>query len=107
MTFLLEYSIDFVFRFTVTFGNLEVFCNDNYTRTFIGLLAQPPDNLSQCVNQLDNVLSDYNLSKYYEVSVIRLTLYLFMSLKTFKLNITLPIWFMCVNLEVFQQFYFT
>lgn len=55
-------------RFTVTFGNLEVFCNDNRTRTFVGFLTQPPDILSQCVDQLDSVLSNYDLPKYYEVS---------------------------------------
>jgi len=57
------------FRFTVTFGSLEVFCNENFSRTFIGFLVHPAEVLSQCVDQLDNVLSDYNLSKYYEVSV--------------------------------------
>lgn len=48
---------------------MEVFCNDNCTRTFVGFLAQPPEMLSLCVDQLDNVLSDYNLPKYYEVSL--------------------------------------
>lgn len=54
----------------MTFGNLEVFCNENRTRTFIGFIAQPTEVLSQCVDQLDNVLSNYNLPKYYEVSDI-------------------------------------
>ncbi|VVC24277.1 U6 snRNA phosphodiesterase Usb1 [Cinara cedri] len=55
-----------ILRFTVRLGNLEVFCNDNHTRTFIGFNAQPLDILCQCVAQLDSVLSDYNLPKYYE-----------------------------------------
>ncbi|XP_050430090.1 U6 snRNA phosphodiesterase 1 isoform X2 [Adelges cooleyi] len=53
-------------KFTITFGELEVFCNDNCTRTFVGFLAQPPELLLQCVEQLDGVLSNYNLPKYYE-----------------------------------------
>lgn len=56
----------------MTLGNLEVFCNDNSTRTFIGFLVQPQEILSECVNQLDNVMSDYNLPKYYEVSKLSL-----------------------------------
>ncbi|XP_025197781.1 U6 snRNA phosphodiesterase isoform X1 [Melanaphis sacchari] len=55
-----------ILRFSVTFGNLEVFCNENCSRTFIGFLAKPKEVLSQCVDQLDKVLSDYNLEKYYE-----------------------------------------
>lgn len=50
-----------------------MFCNDNGTRTFIGFRAQPQEILCQCVDQLDNVLSDYNLPKYYQVSFINKT----------------------------------
>lgn len=67
----------FFCRFTVHLGNLEVFCNDNHTRTFIGFIAQPLDILSQCVTQLDSVLSDYNLPKYYEVSILCVPNYYF------------------------------
>lgn len=61
-----------LYRFTITLGNLEVFCNDNCTRTFIGFRAQPQEILCHCVEQLDNILSDYNLPKYYQVKFITL-----------------------------------
>lgn len=66
-------SVNYSSRFKLTLGNLEVFCNDNRTRTFIGFLAYPQDVLSECVNQLDIVLSDYDLPKYYEVSTYTLS----------------------------------
>jgi len=66
---ILTCEYNFFFRFTVNFGDLEVFCNENRSRTFIGFLVYPAGVISQCVDQLDNVLSDYNLPKYYEVSV--------------------------------------
>jgi len=62
----IKFNITSIERFTITFGNLEVFCNDNCTRTFVGFLVQSPEVLSQCVDQLDNVLSSYDLPKYYK-----------------------------------------
>ncbi|XP_050532173.1 U6 snRNA phosphodiesterase 1 [Daktulosphaira vitifoliae] len=53
-------------KFTISLGKLEVFCNDNCSRTFVGFIAQPQDLLLQCVQQLDKVLLGYDLPIYYK-----------------------------------------
>lgn len=76
LTNILFYSnnriIFFCYRFVIMFDGLKVYCNDERTRTFIGLKIKTGyDSLLNIVEMLDECLKEYNLPTFYKV-IIRL-----------------------------------
>lgn len=59
-----------MFRFRIQFQHLKVYCNEERTRTFIGLkvnsgMTQQLDAISK---RLDTVLKEYRLPEFYKVA---------------------------------------
>lgn len=58
------------FRFNILFDNLKVYCNEERTRTFVGLKVQiGHSNLLNIIKMLDFCLKEFNLPAFYEVSI--------------------------------------
>ncbi|KAL1463345.1 hypothetical protein WDU94_015103 [Cyamophila willieti] len=54
-------------RFTVKFTSVEIFCNEERTRTFIALGANSSKgSLEKVVQAVDNAAEEFKLAKYYE-----------------------------------------
>ncbi|XP_045462546.1 U6 snRNA phosphodiesterase [Harmonia axyridis] len=54
-------------RFVLTFGNLQVYCNEEKTRTFIGLeVTSAHDTLNSIIEELDKCLSEFQLPLFYK-----------------------------------------
>jgi len=52
--------------FHFTFNGLQVYTNDNGTRTFISLKVDTSNNLLEAVEAVDSVFEEFKLQKYYE-----------------------------------------
>lgn len=62
-------NISHIGQFVVFFDSLKVYCNEERTRTFIGLnIRSGYDTLISIVQSLNMGLQEYNLPKFYEVS---------------------------------------
>lgn len=59
-------KIKTLFSFHILFGELEVYCNDERTRTFLGIKTVDGANLEKVTNTLDECLEEFKLPKYYE-----------------------------------------
>nr|CAD7404140.1 unnamed protein product [Timema cristinae] len=60
-------SITELSSFNLTFGSVQVYCNDEKTRTFIGLTVQVgQEALMACVEELDKCLAEFKLPCFYE-----------------------------------------
>lgn len=60
-----------VFRFLILFNDLKVYCNEERTRTFIGLeVLTGYDTLKKCVQILDQCLEEFRLALFYKVVFI-------------------------------------
>lgn len=65
------------FRFPICLGDVRVYTNEEQTRTFIGIVVTAgKETLIRLVQKLDEVLSDFKLPPFYEVSQIVLNLVL-------------------------------
>ncbi|XP_039300544.1 U6 snRNA phosphodiesterase-like isoform X2 [Nilaparvata lugens] len=54
-------------RFTLQFGELEVFCNETETRTFIGMnILAGNEELLNLVKMVDSCLTEFKLDTFYE-----------------------------------------
>lgn len=55
-------------KFKFQFDSLEVYCNDEQTRTFLGLRVFDEDTspMKELVGGYDQCLASYNLPKYYD-----------------------------------------
>ncbi|XP_044748014.1 U6 snRNA phosphodiesterase [Coccinella septempunctata] len=54
-------------RFVLTIGNLKVYCNEEKTRTFIGLeVTSAHDTLHALIKELDICLSEFKLPPFYQ-----------------------------------------
>lgn len=63
------------FRFFLFFDGVRVYCNEERTRTFIGIETKSGrDSLLSLVSALDRCLKEYDLETFYEVSVLVLEL---------------------------------
>lgn len=67
-----------MFRFWVNLNSIEFYCNDNQSRTFIGLsntdtksMSLAKQNLQSIVQKLDNCLEEFKLPAFYEVSTFK------------------------------------
>lgn len=58
----------FIFRFFVIFDSFKVYCNEERTRTFIGLQTVTAfDTLMKLVNTLNGCLGEFRLPEFYKV----------------------------------------
>jgi len=59
-----------LFRFFLLFDGVQVYCNEERTRTFIGIETRTGrDSLVSMVTALDQCLKEYDLETFYEVSL--------------------------------------
>lgn len=57
-------------RFFLLFDGVQVYCNEERTRTFIGIETKTGrDSLVSMVTALDQCLKEYDLETFYEVSL--------------------------------------
>lgn len=57
-------------NFLVELSNLKVYCNEEKTRTFLGIEVRANDEtMEQLTKAVDTLLSEYNLPAFYEVIV--------------------------------------
>lgn len=60
--------IIYIKKFVIFFGSLHVYCNEERTRTFIGLeIRTGYDSLMKLVEILDECLIEFNLPTFYKV----------------------------------------
>lgn len=52
--------------FSLAFDEVEIYCNEERTRTFLGLKTLEMDRLMNLTGQLDECLEEFKLPKYYE-----------------------------------------
>lgn len=52
--------------FKISFGEIEIYCNEERTRTFLGIKTLEVEDLLQLTGQLDECLDEFKLPKYYE-----------------------------------------
>lgn len=59
----------FYCSFELNFDSVEVYCNEEKTRTFLalGVDALCHEYLINIVEKIDNILGDFKLPKFYEV----------------------------------------
>lgn len=58
-------------KFMILFGNLKIYCNEERTRTFIGLQIRTGyDSLMKLVEVLDGCLEEFSLPTFYTVCTI-------------------------------------
>lgn len=55
-------------KFVVQLTDVRVYCNEDRTRTFLGIYCQDEDRMLKCLTEnLDNLLTGYQLPLFYEV----------------------------------------
>lgn len=69
---LLFFSLTF-FSFWIDLNSIEVYCNDNRTRTFLSLSfgganTRAEHNLQNIVRRLDSCLEEFKLPPFYKVN---------------------------------------
>jgi len=58
-------------RFLIRFTDVRVYCNEERTRTFLGIHCRNDDGTLQCfTTALDNLLAEYELPSFYEVNIV-------------------------------------
>jgi len=56
-------------RFLIRFTDVRVYCNEERTRTFLGIHCQNDDGTLRCLAAaLDSLLAEYELPSFYQVS---------------------------------------
>lgn len=64
-------------RFVVQLTDVRVYCNEEKTRTFLGIYCQNDDGILKClIEALDSLLAEYQLPLCYKVYQIRFVLVL-------------------------------
>lgn len=68
-----HFEIFLTFRFWIHLNSIQIYCNDNQSRTFISLSlakqhSNARENLHSIVKQLDNCLMEFKLPAFYQVS---------------------------------------
>ncbi|XP_068081275.1 U6 snRNA phosphodiesterase 1 [Anabrus simplex] len=86
-------------RFQLSFSSVNVYCNEEKTRTFVGLSVLTEKELLKSVSILDNCLAEFKLPEYYEDPSFHLSVAWCLGDHTKEVNSVLP------QLQlVFQQF---
>lgn len=61
----------YIKKFMILFGSLRIYCNEERTRTFIGLQIRTGyDSLLKLVDALDTCLKEFSLPTFYEVGTL-------------------------------------
>lgn len=69
MRLVLNIYVDIFYRFLILFDTLQVYCNEERTRTFLGLcIKSGRDTLVNIVDALNKGLTEFNLPTFYNVS---------------------------------------
>lgn len=64
-------------QFVIQLTDVRVYCNEEKTRTFLGIYCQNEDGTLKClIEALDGLLAEYQLPLYYEVCQIAFLLVL-------------------------------
>lgn len=75
--FILDIFLIFIFYFSfeLNFDSVEVYCNDEETRTFVALKVDLWSHkiLYDITLKIDDILEEYKLPKFYDVSRHNLT----------------------------------
>ena len=59
-------------NFSIELGTIRIYCNEEKTRTFLGINVQSANNsLEQLTEDLDKLVDEYQLPRFYEVNLIR------------------------------------
>lgn len=60
-------------KFVVQLMDVRVYCNEERTRTFLGIYCQDEDGMLKClIENVDNLLAGYQLPLFYEVYEINI-----------------------------------
>lgn len=55
-------------KFVIQLTDVRVYCNEEKTRTFLGIYCQDENGTLKCLTEsLDNLLAEYQLPSFYEV----------------------------------------
>jgi hypothetical protein len=69
------------------FDEFEVYVNEEGTRTFVGMRVHPSAHLFKLIKVCDKLLAEYDLEPYYEVCLIKWSIFLIFRLEErIKLN---------------------
>ncbi|XP_063235451.1 U6 snRNA phosphodiesterase 1 isoform X2 [Bacillus rossius redtenbacheri] len=92
-----------VARFQLTFGSVDVYTNEEKTRTFVGLVVELGQRaLQSCVGELDKCLAEFRLQPFYDDPSFHMTVAWCVGDHKTEIATVLP----QLN-EVFKQFLYT
>ena len=58
-------------KFIIQLTDVRVYCNEERTRTFLGIYCQDEDKMLKCLTEIfDNLLAEYQLPSFYKVHEI-------------------------------------
>lgn len=67
----LKNNADSYQSFTMELSDIKVYCNEDQSRTFIGITVESTNNSLQRLSQiLDELLTEYQLPTFYEVRIL-------------------------------------
>lgn len=65
-------------KFILQLTDVEVYCNEERTRTFLGIHCQNDDKVLNClIEELNSLLAEYQLPLYYKVQYTIMNLYFY------------------------------
>ena len=60
-------------KFIIQLTDVRVYCNEERTRTFLGIYCQDEDKMLKCLTEIfDNLLAEYQLPSFYKVHEINI-----------------------------------
>lgn len=63
-------DLKYFFSFSIDFDTVDVYTNEEDTRTFIGIRVHLGyDSLMECVRRIDSAFADFKLPVYYQVNI--------------------------------------
>lgn len=63
-------DLKYFFSFSIDFDTVNIYMNEEETRTFIGIRVQLGyDSLMECVRRIDSAFADFKLPVYYQVNI--------------------------------------
>lgn len=70
-------------KFVVQLTDIRVYCNEEKTRTFLGIYCQDEDGMLKCLTEVvDNLLAGYQLPSFYKVHKINISIFINASYNT-------------------------
>ncbi|XP_017784836.1 PREDICTED: U6 snRNA phosphodiesterase [Nicrophorus vespilloides] len=84
-------KLNVIKKFIILFDCLKVYCNEERTRTFLGLqIKSGYESLVKIVSQVDECLADFKLTKFYEDPSFHMSILWCVGDKEDELNRALP-----------------